>query len=184
MELNRTSRPRPQSHLKGKKEAGNWLGWMFLIHYLYIHTHIKTTFKYWDDSALGKKKLDFFFFFSLLPTHPANPPNWQFCRRPGNEAQRLTNCRFEQHKEKNRKVILEGDKSVRRFESVWMLIAVTAFRTRNVMNPPRRLRFRWFPTHRRPSATPDWIFMSRAPAVYRHLLHGYGQKFPLWLCSA
>lgn len=68
-EPNRTSPPHPQCHLKRKMVPGNWPGGMFLIHYWYKW---KTTFKYSDDSALGKKNFfpSLFHFFSLAMQPP------------------------------------------------------------------------------------------------------------------
>lgn len=119
MELNRTSPPRPQSHLKSKKVPGNWLGGMFLIHYWYIW---KTTFKYWDDSALGKKNLfsSLFHFFRLALQPPWND---SFVDGPEMRLSFLQIAALSNTKKKKWNVILEGDKSALSFESVRMFVS-------------------------------------------------------------
>lgn len=148
MELNRTSPPRPQSHLKsenvqeiGLAECFRFIIYLIFFRFLFL-LNIETILR---GAAQWKKLLFLFFSFSFLPTHAANPQTDSFVdglemRLSFLQIAALSNTKKKKKVIGRRQNCAEVRVSV--CACVCVLIGVTAFRTRNMMNPSRRLCFR------------------------------------------
>lgn len=80
MELNRTSPPHPQSHLKSEnvQEIGLAECFRFIIFFFFRFLFLLNIETILRAAAQWKKLVFLFFSFSFLPTHAANPQTDSF----------------------------------------------------------------------------------------------------------